>query len=114
EKLRAPALKEPLAMESPKPILSGGAGTELKKLLAKIGITTTPDCACNQRAIEMDQKGVEWCAANVETIVGWLQEEATRRKLPFTKLGGRTLLRLAIRRASAGVTPSHRDPPAVT
>lgn len=76
-----------------------GPGTELKKLLAKVGITATPDCACNARAAEMDRQGVEWCEANLDTIVGWLREQAEARGLPFIDIAGRLLVRRAIRNA---------------
>jgi len=76
-----------------------GPGTELKKLLAKVGVTATPDCSCNARAAEMDRQGVEWCEANLDTIVGWLREQATARGLPFLDLAGRLLVRRAIANA---------------
>ena len=76
-----------------------GPGTELKKLLALIGITAAPDCACNAHAAEMDRQGVEWCAANLDTIVGWLREQATARGLPFLDAAGKMLVRRAIRNA---------------
>jgi hypothetical protein len=76
-----------------------GPGTELKKLLAKVGITASPDCACNARAAEMDRQGVEWCEANLDTIVGWLREQAEARGLPFLDLAGRLLVRRAISNA---------------
>ena len=84
--------------------LHHGPGTELKKLLARVGITATPDCSCNARAAEMDRQGVEWCEANLDTIVGWLREQATARGLPFLDVAGRMLVRRAIsnaRRAAA-------------
>jgi hypothetical protein len=76
-----------------------GPGTELKKLLARIGITATPDCSCNARAAEMDRQGVEWCEANIDTIVGWLREQAEARGLPFLDIAGRLLVRRAIANA---------------
>jgi hypothetical protein len=76
-----------------------GPGTELKKLLAKVGITASPDCACNARAAEMDRQGVEWCEANTDSIVGWLREQATARGLPFLDIAGRLLVRRAIANA---------------
>jgi hypothetical protein len=82
-----------------------GPGTELKKLLARVGITATPDCSCNARAAEMDRQGVEWCEANLDTIVGWLREQAEARGLPFLDLAGRLLVRRAIsnaRKAAGG------------
>jgi hypothetical protein len=79
--------------------LSKGPGTELKKLLKTIEITAAPNCECNARAREMDARGIDWCEANIDTIVGWLREEATKRKLPFVDMAGRLLVRRAIRNA---------------
>jgi hypothetical protein len=76
-----------------------GPGTELKKLLARVGITAAPDCACNARAAEMDRQGVEWCEANTDTIVGWLREQAEARGLPFFDIAGRLLVKRAISNA---------------
>ena len=76
-----------------------GPGTELKKLLARVGITATPDCSCNARAAEMDRQGVEWCEANIDTIVGWLREQAQARGLPFLDVAGRMLVRRAVQNA---------------
>jgi hypothetical protein len=78
---------------------NGGVGTELKKLLALAGIVAAPDCSCNARAAEMDRQGVEWCEANIDTIVGWLREQAAARGLPFLDVAGRLLVRRAIRNA---------------
>lgn len=76
-----------------------GPGTELKALLQRIGITPKPGCACNKRAAEMDANGCDWCAANIDTIDGWLAEEAKKRKLPYLSVAGKALILLAIRRA---------------
>lgn len=47
----------------------------------------------------MDTNGVEWCAANLEEIVGWLRESAAERGLPFLDAAGRVLVRRAIANA---------------
>lgn len=47
----------------------------------------------------MDERGVNWCEANIDEIVGWLREEATKRGLPFIDAAGRLLVRRAIRNA---------------
>lgn len=78
---------------------AAGPGTELKKLLKKVGIEATPTCSCNARACLMDERGIEWCENNLDEIVGWLREEATKRKLPFVDMAGRMLVRRAIRNA---------------
>jgi len=88
---------EPQPAAPPPP--THGPGTELKKLLAKVGITASPDCSCNARARTMDEKGCDWCEANLDEIVDWLREEATKRGLPFVDMAGRMLVRRAIRNA---------------
>jgi hypothetical protein len=80
----------------PKP---SGPGTELKALLKTIGIVASPTCSCNKRAKVMDEKGCDWCEEHIDEIDGWLAEEAKKRKLPYISLAGKTLIRLAIRRA---------------
>ena len=74
-------------------------GTEMKALLAKIGIVAKPTCSCNKRAKIMDEKGCDWCEEHIEEIDGWLAEEAKKRKLPYLSFAGRALIHLAIRRA---------------
>ena len=92
----------------PEPAPTHGPGTELKKLLKKVGITASPDCSCNARARLMDeneQREPGWVEANLDTVVGWLREEATKRGLPFLDMAGRMLVRRAIanaRRANVG------------
>jgi hypothetical protein len=78
---------------------ASGPGTEMKALLAKIGIVASPNCSCNKRARIMDEKGCDWCEAHIDEIDGWLAEEAKTRKLPYLSLAGRLLISLAIRRA---------------
>lgn len=78
----------------------GGPGTELKKLLKKFGIVPSPNCSCNARAQLMDEKEAQepgWCESNLDTIVGWLKEEAKNRKMPFIDAVGRMLVRRAIK-----------------
>jgi hypothetical protein len=93
--------------EKPPDSRTGGPGTELKKLLAQIGIKATANCTCNARAREMDAWGIDEAARpeRIEEAVGWLREEAAKRKLPFLDAAGRLLIKRAIsnaRRASRG------------
>ncbi len=90
-------IRASIAPDSPR-----GPGTELKALLSRVGITSTAGCSCNAKAKAMDEKGIAWCEENVETICDWLQEEATKRKLPFVRLAGKALIHMAIRRAKKG------------
>ena len=83
----------------PPPEITEGPGTELKKLLSKIGINAHPDCSCNQRARIMNENGIDWCEQNIETICDWMAEESAKRNLPFVRTGAKIIINLAIRRA---------------
>lgn len=79
-----------------KSVGGGGAGTELKVLLEKIGIKAKPNCSCNTKARVMDERGIEWCEQNKQVIVAWLEQEAKKRRLPFLRAGGMLLVARAI------------------
>jgi hypothetical protein len=79
--------------------LGTGVGTELKKILSLIGITTTPDCSCNAKAKIMNEKGIEWCKNNIDVIANWLKEEAVKRNMPFYSFIAKKLIKIAIGRA---------------
>ena len=68
-------------------------------MFGRLGIKSMGGCRCNARAREMDLRGPDWCEQNIEVIVGWLREEAERRKLPFLAPAARMLVKLAIRKA---------------
>lgn len=74
-----------------------GPGTILSKMLSKIGIHSTPNCSCRRRAMEMNSRGPDWCAENIDMIVGWLREESEKRKLPFVDFAGKILIQRAIK-----------------
>jgi hypothetical protein len=79
---------------------ASGPGTELKALLKDwLGIQASPNCSCNARARQMDEWGPDLCEQNIPTIVGWLEEQATARKLPFVRFAAEQAVKLAIRRA---------------
>ena len=76
------------------------AGTELATLLGKFGIKAEEKgCACRRHAAHMDAAGCDWCDENIDTIVGWLREEAGKRGLPFLDAAARLLVRRAIANA---------------
>jgi hypothetical protein len=108
-----PKRRPRFAQTSPPPphIATNGPGTELKTLLGRIGIHATPNCACNNRMYVMNEKGCDWCEKNIDEISGWLKEEATRRKLPYIDFAGKTLIRLAIKRARKKEQHANQTPP---
>jgi hypothetical protein len=86
---------------SQKTFAAGGVGTELSRLLSAwpFRIKSSEGCSCRTHAAVMDSQGVEWCEANIDTIVGWLREQAEARGLPFLDVAGRMLVRRAIANA---------------
>jgi len=79
----------------------GGPGTELSKLLKRIGIEPTPTCQCRAKAAQMDAWGPDECAKpeRIEEVVAVMREEAKARGLPFLDAVGRLLVRRAIKNA---------------
>jgi len=103
----------PVLVSSRAPCL---AGAELARLLSRFGINAEEKgCKCKSRAALMDANGCDWCEANVDTLVGWLRDEASRRGLPFLDLPARLLVKRAIsnaRRKEAAANaqrPPHHD-----
>jgi hypothetical protein len=73
-----------------------GPGTILSGMISSLGIKSTPNCACRRHAIEMNEKGPDWCEANMDTILGWLKTESENRKLPFVEAIARMIVKRAI------------------
>ena len=76
-----------------------GPGTELHRLLGKFGLHMKKGCACKARMVQMNKWGCVVCDENIDTIVGWLAEEAAGRGLPFLSGVGRLLVKRAIHNA---------------
>jgi hypothetical protein len=72
-----------------------GPGSILSGMLTSLGIRSAPTCSCKRRALEMNFRGPDWCEQNIDSIVGWLEEEAKKRRLPFIK----TVAKLMVQRA---------------
>ncbi len=74
-------------------------GTVLSKMIKSVGIQMTDSCSCKRHALEMNEKGNDWCEQNIDTIVGWLRDEAKRRNLPFMDAIGKLLIGRAIKKS---------------
>jgi len=73
-----------------------GPGTILSQMLSTIGITSSPTCKCKQRAIEMNEKGNDWCEQNIDTIMEWMKEESVKRGIPFIQTAAKLMVNRAI------------------
>jgi hypothetical protein len=74
-------------------------GTILSKMIKSVGIQMTDSCSCKRHALEMNEKGNDWCEENIDTIIGWLRDEAKRRGLPFMDAIGKMLVYRAIKKS---------------
>ena len=66
-------------------------------MISTMGIKSTSNCSCRRHALEMNEKGPEWCEANMDTILGWLREESAKRKLPYVDTVARMIVNRAIK-----------------
>ena len=90
-----------------------GPGTILREMLATVGIRSTTTCACNSMARKMDDWGPERSLGHIEEIVDVMARTARERRLPFMRVAGRALVRLACwrsRRAQARRRRAARSP----
>ncbi len=76
---------------------AGGPGTELKRILRRVGIKARCGCGCTHMARQMDAWGPDGCETRLDKIVDHLEREAKKRRLPIPFR--RTLARLLVRRA---------------
>lgn len=88
-----------VVLTRPAPRVGCGPGSELKKILARIGIVGGEGCSCDLRAYELDLLGCEWVESHADIVVGCLREQARSRGLPFLDVAGRMLVRRAIKNA---------------
>lgn len=76
-----------------------GPGTQLSKMIKSLGIHMSDSCSCRRHALEMNEKGNDWCEQNIDTVVGWLEQEAKNRGLPFVKMVGKVMVGRAIKKS---------------
>lgn len=74
-------------------------GTILSKMIKSVGIQMTDSCSCKRHALEMNDYGNDWCESNLDTVVGWLRDEAKKRNLPFIDAIGKLLVGRAIKKS---------------
>lgn len=74
-----------------------GPGSILTNMISTMGIKSTPNCSCRRHAIEMNDKGPDWCEENMTTILGWLKEESVKRHLPYIESVASLIVKRAIK-----------------
>lgn len=73
-----------------------GTGSILAGMIHSLGIKMTANCSCRRHALEMNEKGPEWCEQNIDTILSWLEEESKKRSIPFVKPVAKLMVQRAI------------------
>lgn len=82
---------------SPPPaVVTGGPGTELKRLLGELGLTPVSGCGCDDRAALMDSWGVAGCRERRAEILAWLTDARE-------KAGWRVTLAAGLRALSGAI-----------
>jgi hypothetical protein len=76
-----------------------GPGTQLSRMIKSLGIHMSDSCSCRRHAISMNEQGNDWCEQNIDTVVGWIKEEAKRRGLPFVDMIGKVMVNRAIKKS---------------
>jgi len=86
---------------------TNGPGTELSKLLKRVGINPTPTCQCRAKQQQMDLWGCDECSKpeRIDQVVAVMRAEAEARGLPFLDVAGRLLVRRAIANARRTAPP---------
>ena len=90
---------DPYHPDYPAKSRGSGPGDELSKILKFFGISAVEGCKCKGRARKMNEWGPDGCERRMDEIVGWLEEESVKRKLPFLRWPARVLVSVAIRRS---------------
>ena len=87
--------------DPPPPPPTHGPGTELSRLLKRVGISPTPTCQCRAKQQEMDAWGCDEASKpeRIDEVVAVMRAEAEARGLPFLDVAGRMLVRRAISNA---------------
>lgn len=73
-----------------------GPGSILTGMISTLGIKSTSNCSCRRHALEMNEKGPDWCEQNLDTILGWLKEESKKRNLPYVETVAKMMVNKAI------------------
>tara|TARA_B100001778_G_C18527521_1_gene601950 strand:+ start:403 stop:996 length:594 start_codon:yes stop_codon:yes gene_type:complete len=76
-----------------------GPGAILTNMIKSIGIVSSSSCSCRRHAIEMNEKGSDWCEENMSTILSWLKDESKKRNLPFVEAVAKMIVNRAINKS---------------
>lgn len=80
-----------------------GVGTRVKNKMAVLGIRGGKSCSCDAVAAEMDLGGPAWVRENIEYVLGKMESNAAKKRLPFIKHAAKWLVLLCCREEEAAI-----------
>ena len=84
-------------------------GSILTSMIKTIGIKSSSNCSCRRHALEMNEKGPDWCEQNIDTILSWLKEESQKRKLPYVEFVAKSMVQRAIYKSRKLIAKNQED-----
>lgn len=82
-----------------------GVGDTLANIISKIGYGYSPVSRARAKITYLNKKGIDWCEQNQDVILIWLKEECVANRIQFLDLIGKSIIRLAIKKAKTQEIP---------
>ena len=82
-----------------------GVGDTLSNIISKMGYGYSPISRARAKITYLNKKGIDWCEQNQDVILIWLKEECVANRIQFLDLIGKSIIRLAIKKAKTQEIP---------
>lgn len=99
----------PMKSKQTTELVEGGPGTFMYGSLKLLKLVFRKECKCKDRAKIMNDRGVDWCEQNQETILEWLRKEANNQGIFFIESIAQMLIRHSIKKARKWAERNHKD-----
>lgn len=76
-----------------------GVGDTLSEIVRKMGYNYSTISKARAKITYLNKKGIDWCDKNQQIILIWLKEECIANRVQFLELIGKSIIRLAVRKA---------------
>lgn len=82
-----------------------GVGDTLSNIISKMGYGYSSMSRARAKITYLNKKGIDWCEQNQNIILLWLKEECIEKRIQFLDKIGKSLIRLAIKKAKTQEIP---------
>ena len=76
-----------------------GTGFEMRKIFRRLQIELPRGCSCNSRVMLLNDIGIDEVEKMRDKIMGWFEDEANKRALPYDEKKANKILDISMRRA---------------